>query len=37
MKRINQKIIGLTLAAILITWAAIKAYRYDQWGELPAL
>jgi len=37
MKRINKKTIGLTLAAMLIIWVAIKAYQYDQPGDIPAV
>ena len=37
MKRINKKTIGLTLTAMLIAWVAIKAYQYDQPGEVPPL
>ncbi len=35
MKRINKKTVGLTLVAMLIVWVAIKAYQYNQPGEVP--
>ena len=36
MKKINKRTIGLTLAAMIIVWVAIKAYQYDQPGDIPA-
>ena len=35
MKRINKKAVGLTLVAMLMVWVGIKAYQYDQPGEVP--
>ncbi len=37
MKKHHMKTIGLTLVAILIVWVAVKAYQYDQPGDLPAI